>query len=206
MRSTYDAQEDFLERQFFFRGLNAILRSSGRLRFDSGAQLLEESLGYQASLMDDGDVAAQAFDDLENMGSEKDGRAAGDHALQHRLQRAGSDGVHAFEGLVEEENLRAMDHSCGHGELLLHSVRVVRDKLFGLVGELHELEQLDGALGGGLAIKTVHASGIAQEFSSGQAAEQSHSFGNDADLALHLDRIRIEIDTQNLDPPGSGGE
>src|SRR4051794_17555855 len=99
-----------------------------------------------------------------------------------------------------------MDYGCGHGELLLHTVRVVGDELLGLISKLHEFEQLEGALGGGLAIEAVHASGKAQELSSSQAAEQSHAFGNDADLALHFYRIVVEIEAQDLDASGTGGE
>ena len=41
-----------------------------------------------------------------------------------------------------------------------------------------------------IAVEAVHASGEAQKFGAGEAAEQRHAFGHDADLALDFDRMR----------------
>ena len=121
--------------------------------------------------MNDGDVAAQALHDFEHVRGQKNRGAAGDHALQHGFQRAGGDGVHAFEGLVEEQNLRGVYHGGGERQLLLHAVGIVGDQFLRLIGELHEVEQLGGALGGGIAVEAVHASGEAEELSAGEATE-----------------------------------
>src|ERR1700732_1625480 len=102
--------------------------------------------------MNDGNVTAQALYDLKHMGSEENGGAAGNHALQHCLQRAGGNGVDTFERLVEKENLRPMNHRSRHGELLLHAMGVIGHEFFWLICELHEVEQLDGPLGGSFAI------------------------------------------------------
>ena len=72
------------------------------LRFDSGAEFFERSMGHKASLMNDGNVAAEAFDNFEHVRSQKNRGTARDHALQHGLKSTGSDCVHALEGLVEE--------------------------------------------------------------------------------------------------------
>ena len=50
--------------------------------------------------MDDGEVAAETFDDFEDVRGKENRGAARDHALQHRFERAGSDCVHTFERLV----------------------------------------------------------------------------------------------------------
>ena len=113
--------------------------------------------------MNDGDVAAQALDDLKDVRGEKDGGSAGDHSLEHGLERAGRDGVDAFERLIEEENLGSVNDRGGQRKFLLHAVGVVGDEFLRLVGELHEIEQLGGALSRGDAIEAVHASGEAEK-------------------------------------------
>ena len=55
--------------------------------------------------MNDADMSAQPFHDLQHMRGEENGCAARDHALQHGFQSAGGDGVHAFEGLVRNSTL-----------------------------------------------------------------------------------------------------
>src|SRR5579863_9294023 len=122
--------------------------------------------------MDDGDVAAQALDDFEHVRSEENRGAARDHALQHGFERAGGDGVHAFEWLVEEQNFGAVNYGGGHSQLFLHAVGIVGDEFLGLVGELHEVEQLGGALGGGFAVQSVHAAGKVQKFGAGETSEK----------------------------------
>ncbi len=54
--------------------------------------------------MNDGNVAAQALDDFEHVRGQKNRGAARDHALQHGLQSASGDGVHALERLIEKQN------------------------------------------------------------------------------------------------------
>ena len=102
-------------------------------------------------------------------------------------------------GSSRKRTLRPVNDGGGHGQLFLHAVRVVGDQLLGLVGELHEFEQFGGAFGGGLAVEAVHASGEAEELGAGEAAEQRHAFGHDADLALDFDRVRVEIEAEDFD-------
>ena len=96
-----------------------------RLGFDSCAKFFERSLSYQLAAMNDGHVAAEAFDDFQHVRSEKDRGAASDHALQHGFQRVRSDRVHAFERLVEKKDFGAVNYSGGQGEFLLHAVGIV---------------------------------------------------------------------------------
>ena len=49
------------------------------------------------------------------------------------LSVPGGDGVHAFEGLIEKQNFRTVDHGCRQREFLLHAVGVVGDQFSGLV-------------------------------------------------------------------------
>src|SRR5580704_14025881 len=154
--------------------------------------------------MNDRNVAAQALDDFENMRGEKNRGSAGDHALQHGFQRAGGDRVHAFDGLVEKQDLGSMNHGRCQGELLLHAVGVVGDELFVLVRELHEIEQLGGAPGGGYPVEAIHSSGETEELSTGETSEQSHAFGHDANLTLDVDRMSVEIEAEDFDLAGTG--
>ena len=138
-----DAEEDLLERE----GLAAAAVCVAGL--DAGAQLFEGAVGDEVAAVDDGDVSAEALDDFQDVGGEEDRCAAGDHALEHRLESAGGDGVDPFEWLVEEENFGAVDDGSGECELFLHAVGEVGDEFFCFVGESHELEELGGAGGGG---------------------------------------------------------
>src|SRR5271156_4399884 len=64
------AQEYLFQRQLF-AGDASILAGCGGLRFDSHAQFFERTLRDQASLMNDGDVAAQALDDFQYVRGQK---------------------------------------------------------------------------------------------------------------------------------------
>ena len=75
-----------------------------------------------------------------------------------------------------------------------------------LVGELHEIEQLLGALVGGLAIEAIHAADEAQIFGRGEPAEQGHAFRHNADLALQVERAGGERLAENLDRSRAGLE
>src|SRR3984957_9506633 len=174
MRSADDAQKKLFQRQLPAGGWTAVPRGGRSLSFNARAQFFERTLGDQPSLMNDRNVAAQALDDFENMRGEKNRGSAGVHALQHGLQGAGGDRVHAFEGLVEKQDLGSMNHGRCQRELLLHAVGVVGDELFGLVRELHEIEQLGGAPGGGYPVEAIHSSGETEELSTGETSEQSN--------------------------------
>ena len=167
---------------------------------------VERTLGDEPAAVNDGDVGAEALDDLEDVRGEKDGGAARDHALQHGFEGAGGDGVDAFEGLVEEEDFGAVDDGGGEGELLLHAVGEVGDEFFLLAGEAHEVEQLLGALVGGGAIEAIHAADEAEVLGGGETAEEGHALGNDADVALELGGVGGEVLAENADAAGGGCE
>ena len=178
----------------------------GSWAFDPGAKLFERTLGDELAAVNDGDVGAEALDDLEHVGGEKDGRAAGDHALQHGFEGACGDGIDAFEWLVEEEDFRTVDDGGGEGEFLLHAVGEVGDEFFLLAGEAHELEQLLGALEGCGAIEAVHLAYEAEVLGRGETAEERHALGNDADVALELGGVCGEVLAENADAAGGGCE
>ena len=174
-----DAEEDLFEGEGLVGDAAVVFGVAG---LDAGAELFERAVGDEVAVVDDGDVGAEALDDFEHVRGEEDGGAAGDHALQHGLECACGDGVHAFEGLVEEEDFGAVDDGGGERELFLHAVGEVGDELLFLVGEAHELEEFGGAGCGGGAVEAVHAADEAEVFGGGEPAEEGHAFGDDADL------------------------
>src|ERR1700758_855735 len=97
-----------------------------------------------------------------------------------------------------------MNYGGRKGELLLHAMGIVGNEFFRLVRELHKFKQLGGAAGRCRAVKAIHASRETEEFGAGEAPEQSHAFGHDADLALHFDGMSVEIEPENFDSSGTG--
>jgi hypothetical protein len=198
--AAYDAEEDLLEGE----GLAAV--AVGAAGLDAGAEFFERAVGNEAAAIDDGDVSAQAFDDFEDVRGEEDGGAAGDHALEHCLEGAGGDGVHAFKGFVEEEDFGAVDDGGGEGEFFLHAVGEVGDEFFCFAGEVHELEEFFGAGSGGGGVEAVHATDKAEVLGCGETAEEGEAFGDNADLAFDFDGVGECVETEDPDTAGGGGE
>ncbi len=99
-----------------------------------------------------------------------------------------------------------VDDGRRHRELLLHAVGKVGDEFFRFVGEVHEVEQFFGALVGGVAIETVHATDEAEVFGCGEAAEEGEAFRDNADLTLEFERMGGEVEAEELDLAGGGSE
>jgi hypothetical protein len=191
-----DAEEDFFEGKLF----------SGLGKADAGAQFVERAVRDELAFLNDGDVAAEALDDLEDMRSEEDGDAALDHALEHGFEGACGDGVDAFERLVEKEDARRVDDSGSEREFLLHTVGKVGDEFFRFAGEVHEVEQFFRAPVGGVAIEAIHAADEAEVLGRCEAAEEGKAFRDDADLAFELKRVRREVEAEQLNLAGCGRE
>ena len=200
-RAAHDAQENFFEGELFARRGGTRLRLRGP-RLHAGAELFERALRDELAAINDGDVAAEAFDDFEHVRGEENRGAARDHAVQHRLERAGGDGVHALERLVEKQNLWAVNDGGGEGQFLLHAVRVVGDQGFRLIGELHEVEEFHRALGRDVPAEAVHVADEIQIFGAGETAEKRDALRHDTDLTLHFDWIIGEIDPENFHAAG----
>lgn len=182
--AAYDAEKDLLEGEDLVAAV--VFGVSG---LNTSAKLFERAIGDEVAAIDDGDVGAEALDDLENVGGEKDGCAASDHALKHGFECAGGDGVDAFEGLVEEEDAGTVDDGGGEGELFLHAVGEVGDEFFCFAGKTHELEKFGGAGGGGGGVEAIHTADESEVLGGGEATEEGEAFGDYADLALDLQRI-----------------
>jgi hypothetical protein len=195
-----DVEEDLLECEGLGAGVVGIAG------VDSRAEFFEGAVGDEMAAVDDGDVGAEALDDLEDVGGEEDGGAAGDHALEHGFESGGGDGVDAFEGFVEEEDFWTVDDGGGEGELFLHAVGEVGDEFFCFTGEAHELEEFGGADGGGGGVEAVHAADEVQVLGCGEAAEEGQAFGDNADLTLEFHGAGSGVEAEDLDGAGGGCE
>src|ERR1700726_3744872 len=107
--------------------------------------------------MNDGQMATKALDNLEYVRSEEDRGAASNHALKHGLECAGCNRIYTFKWLIEKKNSRPMDDRGGQSQFLLHSMGVVGNQSFRLIGELHEIEKFRRALACGFSVEAVHA-------------------------------------------------
>src|ERR1700733_14260405 len=202
-----DIQKNLLESQFFVRGDGfGRTRHGAEARFHAATQFVERALSDEAAFVNDGDVAAEALDDFEHMGGQENCCAVANHSLQHGLESAGGDGVHTFERLVKKKHARTVNDGGGHGQLLLHAVRIIGDERFGTIAELHEIEEFGGALRCGLAIEAVHAADEIEIFGAGEPSEKREALRDDADLALHGDRIFFKVDPKNSDAAFAGSE
>ncbi len=76
---------------------------------DTFFQLIKRARREQLALRDDCDIATQPLNDLQHMGREKYCQSTFCKSREQILQRAGGDRVHAFKGLIEEQDFRAMD-------------------------------------------------------------------------------------------------
>jgi hypothetical protein len=166
------------------------------------AQILEPAFGHQLAARDDPGVGAQPLDDIEHVRGQEHRRVARAHEpAQELAQAAGRHGVHALEGLVQEQQARPMDERTGQRQLLAHAVRVTRHQLARVLGKLHRRQQLAPAVGGVRARQAVHAADEAQVLLAGQPFEQVQTVGNDADAAFDRDRIADDVVAQHQRAP-----
>src|SRR5262249_18994742 len=105
-----------------------------------------------------------------------------------------------------KEDARTVNDGGGERELLLHAVRVVSDEGFGAISELHELEEFFGTLASDVAIEAVHLADESEVFGAVEALEEAHALRDDANLALHFDRVGGEIDAEKVHAAGRGSE
>jgi len=135
-------------------------------------------------------MRAEALHHLQHVGGQEDGEPPPAHqAREERGERLLGDRVHALEGLVEEEELRAVDERGGEPELLLHAEAVVGDQLAPVLGELHGREQLVGAAGGLAAGESEEPRHEDQVLAPGQPVEEQHAVRHHPEAALDPGRI-----------------
>ena len=152
----------------------------------AGAQIAERGGGHDAAFVDDGDAVAEALDDFEHVGGEKDGGAALHLVEQDVLHEARADGVDAFEGLVHEEEFGMVDEGGGHGDALAHAFGVFADD-FAVGLKLKEVHEAAGALDGLRAREGVHAADEFEELDAGEAVEEEGLVGDEADLLFDFE-------------------
>jgi hypothetical protein len=128
-----------------------------------------------------------------------DGAALVDVVAQHTEQALRRHGVDRFEGLVEHEQARGVDHRAGEHELLRHARRVVAD---GTPERGHEVERF-GQLGRPLAHlparQPPQRTDVVEELLAGEPVEGPHAVGQDAHEALRRSRILARVDIEDAD-------
>src|SRR3990170_3400425 len=70
------------------------------------------------------DTVAQPFGFLDVVRGQKDRRSGNVKRRDHLSDAAGAGDVYAGGRFVEEQDLRAMNNTCGDGELALHSLGI----------------------------------------------------------------------------------
>lgn len=145
------------------------------------AEFVEGAFGDEAAFVDDGDAVAEAFDDFENVGGEKDGGAALDEIEEEFFHEAGADGIDAFEGFIHEKELGTVDECSGHGDAFTHAFGVFRDELATGVGEFKEIDEFQGAFEGHGAGEAVKAADKLEVFRAGEVIEEESFIGDEAD-------------------------
>src|ERR1051326_604831 len=122
-----------------------------------------------------------------------------DKALQQPLERGGRDGVDALEGLVEEQDFRAVNHRGGERRFFLHAMRVIGYKFVSGIGQVHELQELGGTRGGGGAVQAVHPSYEIEQLRAGKPLKERQAFWHHANPALDLNAVSRQIAAQDVD-------
>src|SRR5205085_5237368 len=83
-------------------------------------------------------------------------------------------------------------------QFLLHAMRIIRDKGFWPVRQLHEVEQLIRASLRRRKIQSIHAPDELQIFRARKPFEKAHAFGYNSNLSFHFDGMRGEVQPKKL--------
>lgn len=149
--------------------------------FAASAEIGEGAFGDEAAFMDDGDAVAEALDDFEDVGGEKDGGTPADEVEEEVFHEAGPDGVDPFERFVHEKELRTVDEGGRHGDAFAHALGVFGDEFAAGIGEFKEVDEFAGTFGGERLGESVHAADEFEVFGSGEAVEEEGFVRDKAD-------------------------
>jgi len=149
--------------------------------FAAGAEIREGAFSDEAAFMDDGDAVAEALNDFEDVGGEKDGGAPADEVEEEVFHEAGPDGVDPFEGFVHEKELGTVDEGGSHGDAFAHAFGVFGDEFAAGGGEFKEVDEFAGALGGQRLGERVHAADEFEIFGSSEVIEEEGFVRDEAD-------------------------
>src|SRR5205807_5296374 len=90
-------------------------------------QLGDAALADDLAALQNSHAVANLLDFTEQVGVQKDGRAAFFEPQQNPADLAAADGIDAVGRLVEENHLRVVDHRLGDADALLHALGVGAD-------------------------------------------------------------------------------
>ena len=163
--------------------------------FDEGGDFGEGAVGDFFALFEDQHVRADFLEQMEQMGTEDDGRAVAGALQNGVLHAADSERVEAGEWLVEEHDARAVQEAAGDGEFLLHAAGEFAGELVGFVGDFEFLEQ---RFGEGLVVgDAVDPRDEIQVLADREVVEEARFVGEEGEGALDLYRERSAIGAPN---------
>ena len=110
----------------------------------------------------------------------------------------GGDRVHGLERLVQDEQVRGVDHGGRQGHLLGHAGGVVGHERAAGVLQVHHPQQVRGPLGHGVRVEAMQQPGVGHELRAREAVEGAHAVGEHADPSLGLEGLLPHVDA--VDP------
>src|SRR5690606_14379149 len=155
----------------------------------------------QFALANDPHSIAEPFDDLEGVRAHQDGAAAIDEAPEQGLEDARTLGVETDHRLIDHDHLGPMNEGTGDDQLLAHSVGIRFGELIAPASELEQVEQLLDAILDDLAVLSVECRAESEELRAAQLVVYEGAIGDVAELRLGRDRILLDVDAADLDPP-----
>src|SRR6185295_18500012 len=107
---------------------------------DAALDLLQIAVEHGAAAVDQADVIAHALGELHAVGGEHDALSLLPVLAEQIAEQLLVDGIEAGEGLVEDQQVRLVEHGADELHLLLHALRQLLDFLLRPLGEVHPLE------------------------------------------------------------------
>ena len=147
-----------------------------------GLDVVQGAGEYQMGMVDKGDVVAQLLGRGHVVGGEDDGGALRFKAQDFALEDVGIDGVEAAERLVEDEQLRLVQHGDDELHLLLHAFGELLDRAVPPVTDFQAVEPLVQPFDCGSLVEPLELCQIDSLLTHSHLFIQSPLFGHVANL------------------------
>ena len=161
---------------------------------DARLELVGRALRDGAAAVEDDDVVGEAVGFLEVLRREDERRAVADELAQQVPEVAAAPGVEAGGRLVEEEHLGAGDERRREVEAPAHAAREGLHELGGLGAQVHQLEQLVGALAGLTLGEAVEPADHLEVEAGAEQAVDGRLLCGDADTPAHRGRVVDDVE------------
>jgi hypothetical protein len=148
--------------------------------------LLDGAGDLELALLDDGDGVAEAVELAQDVAADHDADALAGDLAQDLAQLAAGERVEAVGGLVEQQQLGAVDQGAGDREALAHALAHLGDAGLGLAAEVEDLQELGDAGAGGLVGLAVALGEELQVAGGGHAGVEGGAVAEEADALADL--------------------